>query len=42
MRINYHGFMLKVYDFKTDAEGVIWLDLGIGYWVNAKHVEIVS
>ena len=42
MKVNYHGFKLCVLDFKKDAEGVYWIDLGVGYWVNADHVEIVS
>lgn len=42
MRVNYHDYKLSVIDFKKDENGVYWLDLGIGYWVNADHVEIVS
>ena len=42
MRVNYHGIKLSVIDFKKDENGVYWIDLGVGYWVNADHVEIVS
>lgn len=42
MSVDYHGLRLKVFDFRTDESGVHWLDLGVGYWVNADHVEIVS
>lgn len=42
MLIEYHGLKLYVIDFKKDENEVYWIDLGIGYWVNADHVEIVS
>lgn len=42
MLVNYHGMLLKVIEFKNGLAGEYWIDLGLGYWVNADHVEIVS
>lgn len=41
MYVNYHGFKLKVYGYRKDERGIWWLDLGIGYEVNAKFVDII-
>ena len=41
MSVSYHGFKLKVYGFRKDSSGAWWLDLGIGYEVNAKRVDII-
>lgn len=42
MFVKYHDEKFSVIKFKKDTNGVYWIDLGIGFWVNADHVEIVS
>ena len=41
MFVIYHDQVLKVQAFHTMTSGERWLDLGIGYFVDPKYVDIL-